>query len=103
MLKAILTAAALAAAAAGCTTGPSASPGGGTVIGSQAGAGAGQPPIGAVEGGLLGEDFGRSLSDAERRAAVQAEYEALEYGRAGQPTRWRTAGGTRGEITVGAS
>jgi surface antigen len=60
--------------------------------------------LGVVEGGLLGEDLGRSLTQSERDLAVQAEFEALEYGRAGQPTRWRgSESGARGEITVGTS
>lgn len=84
------------------TTGaiPGANPG--TVTGSPVGVGSGQPTVGPVEGGLMGAEVGLSLSDADRAIALKAEYEALEYGRAGQPTVWRSrSGDNRGEITVG--
>ncbi|MDQ3560577.1 MAG: hypothetical protein M3453_15615, partial [Pseudomonadota bacterium] len=46
--------------------------------------------------------IGRSLDDADRRIAGQAEYEALEYGRAGRPATWNSPGsGNRGEVVVG--
>ena len=38
-----------------------------------------------MEGGLLGAEIGRSLDERDRQMALQAEYQALEYGRAGQP------------------
>ena len=85
------------------TTGaiPGANPG--TVVGSPVGAGAGEPPVGAVEGGLMGAEVGRSLDDGDRAVALKAEYEALEYGRPGQPTVWRSRSGDNyGEITVGS-
>jgi surface antigen len=104
MRKAIVTAAALLLAACG-TDAPAPSPGAnsGIVEGSQVAAGAGEAAVGAIEGSLLGEDIGRSLSEDERRAAAQAEYEALEYGQPGQPTGWNTRSGTHGEIMVGAT
>jgi surface antigen len=86
------------------TTGaiPGANPG--TVLGSPIGAGAGEPPIGAVEGGLVGADVGRSLGEEDRTAALKAEYEALEYGRPGQPTIWQSrSGDSHGQILVGSS
>jgi surface antigen len=74
----------------------------GVMVGSQVASGAGEPQLGIVEGGLLGADIGRSLSEADRQVAVQAEYEALEYGRAGQRTAWRSPNsGNFGEIVVG--
>jgi surface antigen len=86
------------------TTGaiPGANPG--TVVGSPIAAGAGEAPVGPVEGGLMGAEVGRSLDDKDRAIALKAEYEALEYGRSGQPTVWQSRGGdNRGEITVGSS
>ena len=78
---------------------PGANPG--IVLNSPVGAGAGEPPIGAVEGALAGADIGRSLSERDREEALKAEYEALEYARAGQSTHWQR-GDNRGEIKVGA-
>ncbi len=60
----------------------------GVVIDSPVGAGSGQVPVGPLEGALTGADVGLSLTEEDRKIALQAEYEALEYGRAGQPTRW---------------
>ncbi len=72
------------------------------VVGSPVASGAGEPQIGTVEGGLMGADVGRSLSDADRKIALKAEYEALEYGRPGQPTEWRSrSGDVHGRIEVG--
>jgi len=94
---------------AGCTTGGDGGGGPigatrGTVIRSQVATGAGERPLGAVEGGLLGEDLGRSLDEADRALAMQAEFEALEYSRSGQPTVWRNPQtGLRGQIVVGSS
>ena len=105
-MKAIMNAA-LALLLGACTGAPNGPPrlgSQGTVIGSQAGSGAGEPQLGAVQGGLLGEDIGRSLGERDRQLAVQAEFEALEYGRAGQSTPWRNAdSGFRGEVVVGPS
>ena len=105
VVMAIGTAAALLAA---CTTGPEERTGGvpgansGVVVGSEVAAGAGEAPLGAVQGGLLGADIGRSLEEGDRQLAARAEYEALEYGRAGRPARWTSdRTGNRGEIVVG--
>lgn len=86
------------------TTGaiPGANPG--VVVGSPIGSGAGEPTIGVVEGGLMGADVGRSLDDSSRQIALKAEYEALEYGRPGQPTVWQSKkGDDHGQISVGSS
>ena len=95
---------------AGCSGKPDVSTGAipganaGKVVGSPLAAGAGEAPVGAVEGGLMGADVGRSLDDADRATALKAEYEALEYGRAGQPTVWQSSSGNNhGQISVGAS
>ena len=109
MHKGLFTAFAAALLAGACTSAPGAGPTAigatkGTVIGSQVASGAGEPRLGAVEGGLLGEDIGRSLGERDRELAVQAEYEALEYGRAGQSRPWRNAAsGFRGDVVVGPS
>lgn len=86
-------------------TAASASGATGAVVGSELGAG--QVPastIGPLAGGLIGAEIGRSLDEADRQTAVEAEYQALEYGRAGQSLEWRSpAGGNYGEIVVGPS
>jgi surface antigen len=103
----ILVAALALAACSGkpeVTTGaiPGANPG--TVVGSPIAVGAGEAPVGPVEGGLMGAEVGRSLDDKDRAIALKAEYEALEYGRAGQPTVWQSrASDNHGQITVGSS
>jgi surface antigen len=103
MPKGIVAAAFGALLLAACgTDAPSPGANSGVVDGSAVAAGEGPATIGAIEGGLLGTDIGLSLNAEERAAAAQAEYEALEYGRAGQPTMWQ-AGSTRGEISVGTT
>ena len=75
----------------------------GTVEGSQFAGGPPEAEVGAIQGGLLGADIGLSLDERDRKKALQAEYEALEYGRAGQLTYWRGRNSdTHGEIVVGA-
>ena len=75
-----------------------------TVVGSPVASGGGETPIGPIEGGLMGAEVGRSLDDSDRTVALKAEYEALEYGRAGQPTVWRSrSGNNHGEIKVGST
>jgi surface antigen len=49
----------------------------------------------------MGADVGRSLTEEDREVALKAEYEALEYGRAGQSTNWEGPEGNRGHIVVG--
>jgi surface antigen len=109
MRIAIVTAAAGALLLGGCNGGShivtGAIPPGantGEVFGSPVASGVGEPTIGPVEGGLMGDDVGRSLSEADRRIALKAEYEALEYSRAGLLTEWKSASGdVKGRITVG--
>jgi surface antigen len=103
----ILGSAALVACA-GCTKsglgGTVAAPGAtpNAVIGSEVLSGAGQPPIGVLEAGLIGADIGQSLEESDRPIAWKAEFEALEYARAGRGTRWQNPrSGNSGEITVG--
>jgi surface antigen len=86
----------------GAITAPGANPG--IVLGSQVGAGAGEPQLGVVEGAVVSAEIGRSLEDSDRPIALQAEYEALEYARAGEPVRWRNpATDNHGEVVVGAT
>jgi len=106
LVIAALGALALAAcsASSGIVTGtvdPGANPG--VVINSPVGSGNGTAPIGALEGGLTGADVGLSLTETDRKIALHAEYEALEYGRPGQPTRWHNKeSGNGGTISVGS-
>lgn len=59
-------------------------------------------PTGVVTGGLLGTRVSSVISEADRQTASEAEYRALEYGRAGQPVQWRSrSGDTHGEVSVG--
>lgn len=75
----------------------------GIVVGSQVAAGGGEPPVGAVEGALIGADVGRSLTEHDRKVASKAEYEALEYGQPGRPMSWQGGrSGNHGEIAVGS-
>jgi surface antigen len=92
------------AAKSGVTTGaiPGANPG--TVVGSPIAVGGAEAEVGPVEGGLIGAEVGRSLNDTDRTIALQAEYEALEYGRPAQPTVWQgKSGDNHGEVKVGSS
>ena len=107
MRSSILAIAAAALALAACASEPEGTPGVGAVEGSRLAAGSGEgpaAPIGPLAGGLIGAEIGRSLDEADRRAALEAEYQALEYGRAGQKVEWRSAAsGNYGEIVVGPS
>jgi surface antigen len=61
----------------------------GGVIGNQFGSGAGRALAtvgGAVVGGIIGNEIGRNMDEADRQAAIDAEYRALEYE---EETRWR--------------
>jgi len=54
----------------------------GGIIGNQFGSGTGRAlatATGIVVGGLIGSNIGRDLDEADRRAALDAEYRALEY------------------------
>jgi surface antigen len=94
---------------AGCVTGepdPQTGPGAnsGIVEGSELQSGSAEPELGPLEGTLLGADVGRSLPEEDRDRALRAEYEALEYGRAGVPVSWSGRRGTNyGEIVVGST
>lgn len=64
----------------------------GGLIGSQVGKGKGRiagAAVGAFLGGVVGNEIGRRMDEADRRTAMEAEYRALETGRAGAATSWR--------------
>lgn len=61
-------------------------------------------PIGPVAGALLDAEIWRSLTAEDRKLAANAEYEALEFGRAASRTVWRNpASGNGGRVTVGVT
>jgi len=65
---------------------------GGGIIGSNIGKGKGAIAAtigGALLGGMLGSNIGRSLDNADRAAAEQNAYRALETGQPGQSLPWR--------------
>ncbi|RMF02491.1 MAG: glycine zipper 2TM domain-containing protein [Alphaproteobacteria bacterium] len=77
----------------------------GALIGSQIGKGDGQVPaaiVGAFIGGVVGSSIGQQLDEADRRAAMQAQYQALEFGSPGAATPWRNPrSGHYGSIVPG--
>lgn len=73
----------------------------GGVIGNQFGGGSGRliaTGLGALAGGIIGGNIGRNLDQNSRRAAVNAEYNALERGAPGQPVNWQGSNGTYGQV-----
>lgn len=77
----------------------------GGILGNQVGKGSGRVAAtvaGALIGGIVGSEIGRSLDEADRRAAVDAEYRALEYGQSGVATPWNNPdNGHRGDVIPG--
>lgn len=64
------------------------------------GASVGSEPGPALTSGPLGE----ALDERDRRAASEAEYRALEFGRTGTPIAWKNKkSGVTGEVTPGPS
>ena len=64
----------------------------GGIIGNQFGKGSGKVAAtlaGAVGGGIVGNEIGRSLDQRDRELARQAEFDAWERGAPRQPVRWR--------------
>lgn len=81
----------------GATTGAIA----GGVVGNQFGGGSGRTiatVVGALAGGVIGGNIGRNLDARSREVALQAEYNALENGRSGQPVAWQGTGSTYGQV-----
>lgn len=53
----------------------------------------GSAGVQALDGGLIGQsDAAKSLSDAARAKALEAEFQALQYGSAGQAVQWAVDG-----------
>lgn len=74
----------------------------GGLIGGAASGNASGAIVGALAGGLIGNAIGADLDAADRRVALDAEYRALEYGRAGTPVQWRGRSGRYGDVVAGA-
>lgn len=61
-----------------------------------------QPVIRGMQGGLAGASIGKELAANDRRAALDAEYKALEYTPGGQTVSWKGADqGTSGQVVPG--
>ncbi len=57
--------------------------------------------VAAIGNGLIGEAADVTLAAGDRRLALEAEYQALEYTQAGRPVSWTgTNGGVTGEVTA---
>ncbi len=57
--------------------------------------------IGGMAGGIVTGAAGAGLDGTERRAALEAEYKALEYTPEGQPVTWQNKDGTvRGRVVA---
>ncbi len=57
--------------------------------------------INSLGGGLIGQKLGRSLEASDRKAALEAEYKALEQTQAGQAVAWANpASGHGGSVTA---
>ncbi len=74
----------------------------GAVVGGLATGNTGGAIVGALAGGMAGSVIGAELDAADRRAAMEAEYRALEYGRTGAPVQWRGREGRYGDVVAGA-
>ncbi len=78
----------------------------GGVIGNQFGSGSGQAlatAAGIVAGGLIGNRIGAAADEDARRRAMQAEYQALQYGPPNTPVVWRDPDdNVYGEVVPGA-
>lgn len=74
----------------------------GAAVGGIATGNTGGAVVGAIAGGMLGNIAGANLNAANRRAAAEAEYRALEYGRVGAPVQWKGTGGRYGDVVAGA-
>ena len=94
-IRTIAVAGLLSLALAGCMSSGSRDEAGSSVMALAA------PASAAPAGGLIGGAVGDELSAADRRAAMDAEFRALEYGNVGAPVRWRGASGrTYGDVVA---
>ena len=102
-MKAILILLTATLALGGCASGGSRSAASGSLLGSFAGSGspAGGAGLAAIGSGLIGGAVGASLEPGDRRLALEAEYQALEYTMAGKPVSWTgTSNGSAGEVVA---
>lgn len=74
----------------------------GGLLGNQFGKGSGRvlaTAAGAVVGGIVGSEIGRSMDKQDRILAQQAELDAFERGESGRPLKWRNPdNGRYGEV-----
>lgn len=74
----------------------------GGLLGNQFGKGGGNvaaTAIGAVVGGIVGSEIGRSMDQQDRMLAQRAEFDALERGQSGTAQQWRNPdNGRYGEV-----
>lgn len=103
-MKAIIILLSSALVLAGCASSGSRSEGtGGSLLGSFAGGNSSSRNAGlaAIGNGLIGSADGVALDASDRRLALEAEYQALEYTVAGQPVSWTgTNDRTTGQVTA---
>ncbi len=60
--------------------------------------------FGTISGGIIGKSIGAGIDDTDRRKALAAEYEALEYTPVGSEIVWRNeVSGNRGTVTPAAT
>lgn len=84
---------------AGCAGGPSGAAMDGFVASGGAPSRASQSIAAAMGRGLIGGVAGEQLDPSDRRRALEAEYQALEYGQAGQAVAWKGSGAV-GEVVA---
>lgn len=82
----------------------------GPLAGCVTGSGARTPPpvgtstpatkISALGGGLIGGLIGQDLSRTDKRKALEAEYQALEYTEGGKAVAWTGGDNERGEVVA---
>lgn len=70
---------------------------GGPLIGSGPGTAAMQPKV--TNGGLVGTATANSLNRRALKAALDSEYQALEFAKPDEPVKW-AAGGASGEVNA---
>ena len=73
----------------------------GGIVGNQFGSGKGKTAaaiIGALAGGVIGRGVGDRIDKRNQQLALNAEYNALENGRSGNPVRWEGNNGIHGEV-----
>ena len=56
--------------------------------------------VAAMGGGLIGSQLGAGVGSGDRRRALEAEYQALEYGQTGQEIAWNGDVGVSGQVVA---